>query len=281
MERFHPLHDNNAHILSSDNKMINNNTNEQINDNELFKLFYNYKYILSAMNNKEDCEYFINNLNMPLLLKRILLNYYVTSLVDTKNSDVFTPKESQANMSMLNMMYLLKPLNNIMYKDDIKVCIDDMLQKTEDPIQQKTLQRFINSKPNKPIKLVTYDNIQEKYVTKNCPHCGHFYKTNEKNKIYAICGYSTNLGYDWTGCQKDWCFQCGKKLCKSWDTHDLNIIENRSHDDKCCKKDAKINKKDYKLEYCQCAFTRAFLTSEPSGWKDKSENYAIHSMLGK
>lgn len=215
-----------------------NTMNEQINDNELFKLFYNYKNILSALQNREDCDYFINNLNMPLILKKILLNYCESRQISN-------------NISMLHMMYLLKPFNNILYKDDIKICIDDMLLKTTDTVQQKTLLRFLNSKPGRPIKLLPNDT-QDKTTTKPCPHCGHNYKTNDKNKSYVVCGFSTNTGYDWIGCQKDWCFQCGKKLCKAWDIHDLNILDNRIHDDKCCKKDAKINKKDYKMDYCQC-----------------------------
>ena len=45
---------------------------------------------------------------------------------------------------------------------------------------------------------------------------------------YAICGYNeeTNEGYDWNGCGCDWCFKCGKILCKKWQANDLFILTN-------------------------------------------------------
>ena len=179
-------------------------------------------------------------------LKSILLNYCLS-------------KKTNNNISMINLMCLLKPLNNITYKDDIKILIDDTLTKTTDVIQQKTLLRFLNYKPAKPAKLNKISDIQPNTPTlsKECPHCSHIYTTNDTTTTYVICGYGSkaNSGYDWIGCQRDWCFSCGKKLCKKWDENMLNVIENRTHNHKCCKKDAKKGAypQDYMQNYCQCS----------------------------
>ena len=73
------------------------------------------------------------------------------------------------------------------------------------------------------------------------------------NTAYVICGYpDANRGYDWKGCCSDWCFSCGKMLCKTWDRDDLNVESNRFHDDECCKIHAKKNGHSYPKDYCNC-----------------------------
>lgn len=82
-----------------------------------------------------------------------------------------------------------------------------------------------------------------------CPHCGNRNKSLSKTN-YIICGYNER-GYDESGCGKDWCFKCGKILCKNWKDHELNLMTNRYHDAKCCIKHAKKYDASYD-NYCQC-----------------------------
>lgn len=87
---------------------------------------------------------------------------------------------------------------------------------------------------------------------KNCPHCNQ--KTYKQKSDYMICGFTnngTNNGYDGTGCYKDWCYKCGKKLCKSWMHNKLFDETNRYHDTSCCKKYALTNCIDSE-EFCSC-----------------------------
>ena len=89
-------------------------------------------------------------------------------------------------------------------------------------------------------------------ISKNCPHCYHVMNMLE-NTTYVICGYtSPNQGYDWNGCGKDWCFQCSKMLCKSWEMNALHLQMNRNHDDECCSKHAQNNSHKYPEDYCHC-----------------------------
>ncbi len=230
-------------IMDNDiiNKIIKDNNNELESSEYLMKLYNKYKHILSGLNNFEDCEYIINKIHIPEKLKKILLN-------------ISQHRKTTNCLGMLNLIHILKPLNNLSSRDDIQQCIDETLMKTNDEIQIKTLNRFLNSKP---VKLNTniHRELNDQYITysfiyKKCPHCDHLYKTDNKNTSYVICGYEN--AYDWVGCKRDWCFQCGNKLCKSWDHDDLYLPINRFHNDKCCKKTAKKNKCHYSTEYCQC-----------------------------
>lgn len=91
----------------------------------------------------------------------------------------------------------------------------------------------------------------KKIITKCCPHCNHKISA-PKDTVYVICGYhDSNLGYDQKGCGKDFCFSCGKKLCKSWFENNLHNELNRYHDDTCCKMKAIDNDEEYS-NYCDC-----------------------------
>lgn len=125
---------------------------------------------------------------------------------------------------------------------------------TEDIAQISTIDAIIEMNNVKIMTVSPYKatNILNRYkVKKKCPHCNK--SCIEYNDVlYVICGYSGNKGYDWTGCSNDWCFQCGKRLCKSWDKNELYNKINRFHDKKCCKIDAQRLGCDYYEEYCQC-----------------------------
>lgn len=115
---------------------------------------------------------------------------------------------------------------------------------TNDTVQLNTLNRIIKTKQlqqsfDKPVRTI-----------KACPHCGEF-NIGDTNSYYTICGYPKK-GLSDTGCGNDWCFKCGKKLCKSWNYDELFNKSNRIHDSICCKKNAQIKKHRYPDEYCMC-----------------------------
>jgi len=144
--------------------------------------------------------------------------------------------------------------------DDIYMCdskttafdlISKISDKSNDDIYKKTLQRIANNKNYKKVENTKkIDPI--KTLAKSCPHCAHTISMPEKTN-YIICGYQNSiLGYDWSGCGRDWCFSCGKMLCKKWESDKLHLQMNRTHDDECCSKHAKDNGYVYPDDYCKC-----------------------------
>lgn len=125
-------------------------------------------------------------------------------------------------------------------------------------IDNTQLQTFIRATKNKPYQLIphpisTPPNPIKTQASKKCPHCDHLC-TVDIATTYIICGYhDTHTGYDWKGCGHDWCFKCGKCLCKTWDSNFLFLCLNRHHDNNCCKLHAKEHDKIYPNEYCQCS----------------------------
>lgn len=119
------------------------------------------------------------------------------------------------------------------------------IYQTKDKAQILALRRIINQK-NISIKK---DQSIYQLTSKKCPHC---YKLVESqiDTEYIICGYSEK-GYNWEGCGNDWCFKCGKKLCKNWFTNELFNISNRYHDSKCCYKHSIKQNNNYD-DYCKC-----------------------------
>jgi len=156
---------------------------------------------------------------------------------------------------------LLLQIDRIDDKKEFKDIYERIIYRIDDTIQLNTLYRIkeIKDKQLNKIKDICIDNNQDyntvtyKKIFKFCPHCNKkvFAKTNTK---YIICGYENenNNGFDWIGCGQDWCFQCNKKLCKSWDVDQLYNIHNRNHNIKCCKKHAIKTLDNYYENYCFC-----------------------------
>jgi len=138
---------------------------------------------------------------------------------------------------------IIKEIN----KEDVIDIVEKIMKETEDIAQINTINRILKYRR---IKLIKEENIIEDEITKLCPHCKKECVLN-KNTEYVICGYEYK-GYDLIGCGKDWCFQCNKKLCKSWNHDNLFIIKNRYHNNKCCKAHSIKTKMNYMEEYCQC-----------------------------
>lgn len=131
----------------------------------------------------------------------------------------------------------IKIINHIKKHKITKKTFNKIIKNTNDYVQIKCLKKVY--------KQVLNDTI---IIEKECPHCGHLNK-GTGNTNYIICGY-TKKGYDWEGCQRDWCFKCNKKLCKKWDVNELFLESNRIHNT-CCYRYAKKHNDNLDL-YCVC-----------------------------
>lgn len=218
-----------------------------------FSVIDKYKNIISGCRTRDDAIYIINKLTrcLPAHEKKLVLSYIDSfDLFDFGNDSFFK---------------ILEKMDSFKYQDKCQEYFDELIKSKPDTIktesQIKTLLRIINMKPKtaetKPRRDIGFYALTEttsKSIhseTRKCPHCGH--RCRRMDGKYVICGYSdTKTGYDWTGCGKDWCFDCGKKLCKSWTKDFLFLESNRIHNKKCCMKHAKELKEDFEKEYCTC-----------------------------
>jgi len=167
-------------------------------------------------------------------------------------------KKYENILDLKTMRSLLEMLDNIKYKDEADEIIKRYLEKTNDATQLKTLNRISKSKILRPINepkkesIIVYPDVDLGLINKQCPHCKEECSAHVDTS-YVICGYTnTKTGYNLVGCGKDWCFKCGKILCKKWDTHQLFLGINKYHDGECCKYHAKHNNKIYPDDYCMC-----------------------------
>lgn len=171
-------------------------------------------------------------------------------------------RKYESILDFTTLKSIIQMINKCKYKEDIDIIMYNInnLQYKLNDIQLKTIERLSKNKKNKPFvnnllkpEIQYLMNNKKIYnIIKSCPHCNH-QCINKNNTHYMICGHSNNhTGYDWKGCRRDWCFICGKMLCKTWATDQLFVESNRYHDDKCCKNHAIENERDYEKEYCQC-----------------------------
>ena len=141
--------------------------------------------------------------------------------------------------------YLEDYINNIAYSS-----IHRAKTKNFTNAQNDTITKIISMKP-KDETIINLPNIE-----KACPHCGRINKAPIGTK-YIVCGIDS-LGitpidnFD-NACLNDWCFSCGKKLCKNWYADKLYDEKNRTHTAECCKKHASEHGRTYQTEYCQCS----------------------------
>lgn len=207
-----------------------------------FDEFNRYKNIFSGLRTIPDCYYILSKLEVDTKTREIIL-----SIIEEKK------RNTDKNLDMKTMIEIVNELDSYKYREDVYAQIPHFMTKTNNLAQIRTFTRIANSKPLRP-EYMSMSKLKYKYhnlVTKKCPHCNHECKA-AKFTEYVICGYQHNGGYDWEGCGKDWCFKCGKILCKSWDSNMLFIEENRVHNGICCARHAEINEKKYPDDYCQC-----------------------------
>jgi hypothetical protein len=174
-------------------------------------------------------------------------------------NSIINGKVYENTMSIKNIYSVINDISLLTYKEDVIDLIDNICnEKNINETHKRTFLRTGAMKIFKPfIHTSNKKNIiqeTDNYERKPCPHCGHIC-TVAKDTEYIICGYTDqNKGYDYQGCGKDWCFKCGKLLCKIWDHDSLFLLMNRHHNGECCKNHAKENNNDYK-DYCQCINT--------------------------
>lgn len=206
-----------------------NNTYYDINK------YNEFNAILSGCKTIIDAHYFgeiyiKNNPEMRGIIKSMIIgkNYY-------------------KSLSLKDMMSIVHTINRYQYHDEIYELTNTYMKKTIDNVQLSTIKRISKNKIIRDSPL----DAEKKYVVKSCPHCEHKYSTSQDIK-QVICGYDNmKKGYDWKGCNRDWCFTCSKKLCKIWKDDQLFVPQNRKHDEFCCRNNAK-DEIDYLTNYCQC-----------------------------
>lgn len=174
-------------------------------------------------------------------------------------------KKYKDNIDINTKQVLMNNINNCTTRDEALDMISNVLNRSTDDVYIKTMERLAHKKYYRNSEYQvntsrnsfgntsknTTNNIN-KNINKKCPHC-NFGVTMPENTYYIICGYhNTITGFNWDGCGRDWCFHCGKMLCKHWITNSLNIYMNRTHDNICCSNHAVENGYNYPEDYCQC-----------------------------
>ena len=197
--------------------------------------------------------------NVKLYSKAIdIYNEYITksnnSTTHKLMKSVIDENRYKKALSKEEFFSLIDRINKFTFRDECTDIMNNIFSYTGDDAQINTIKRIINLKSMKP-DLVPLCNLRmipkkETIVTKPCPHCG-MVKTESSEMTYVICGYGTK-GFDWKGCGFDWCFSCGKKLCKCWNVNLLYNTKNRFHNNKCCKSHSLKTGGVYPDDYCQC-----------------------------
>jgi hypothetical protein len=199
------------------------------------KIYMDLKYLLLGCNSHIDSKKYCDEYTCEYPMHEL----YIKSLLN---------KEKYNNSILYDTKYLISLINDISkieYKENAINFINKIANYEKDIIYKRIFDRLINLKKENIIL-----SVNDK--TKKCPHC-NVICSGDDNMSYIICGYSDNKkGYNYIGCGKDWCFKCGKKLCKSWYYNFLNDDSNCFHDNSCCLKSVDNNNEKYKNEYCHC-----------------------------
>lgn len=183
---------------------------------------------------------------------QLIYTYYKDNISDPDELILF---ESLIDKDLFNnkisvdvFLHQLSELNETIFHENVTDIIDQLKEDNMNTAQINTLNRIYNKN-----KFKYQHKLKHNRIKKNCPHCNREYIGNEDD-YYAICGYSPHnnpKGYDHFGCQRDWCFRCGKKLCKNFQVDELFIHNNRIHNKKCCSQRAKLFGMNYN-DFCQC-----------------------------
>ena len=202
-------------------------------DNKKYK---EYRLLINSVTSNDDIEYIYN------LYSKQIKNPYIKYLMKSYTNSFY----NNYSIGIREFMNILDKFKDFKYRDDARDLIRTIFKRTINETQRNTIIRIIGRLPPKTIAVT---KISGKKTHKKCPHCQKFTESTI-DSTYVICGY-TERGFDLDGCGKDWCFRCGKKLCKSWYVHELFIHDNRYHNDKCCKLAAYRNNENRKM-YCRC-----------------------------
>lgn len=221
-----------------------NNDNNEIKD-----IYIKMKAILSGCRHISDAHYLANQ----FIEKYPQYKDFIYGLVYGKTY------EDELSMQMLRLV--VSEISRLEYTDDVINVIDTRCsEKKITSIQNRTFLRLSKMKKDKPfVPNNVYRAVTGGKIIKKCPHCKHEREGCDDTN-YVICGYRSGNshggggggGYDLRGCQRDWCFRCGKMLCKNWSEHQLFVKSNRYHVKSCCMQYALENNLNYMKDMCQC-----------------------------
>ena len=179
---------------------------------------------------------------------------YLT-FVSQKSNNVISNFEFVMDIDMIEKMSNIEKCNDV---------IDKLKSSTDDIVQINVLERIKNIKNNDDfIVSCVNDNA---HCKRKCPFCDNVVNGNVIDTRYVICGhglycdmFSNENKYAYfmnknsiSCCGNEWCFVCEKILCKNWTENKLYDINNRKHDEDCCRTHAQKYSKMYPFDYCQC-----------------------------
>lgn len=157
------------------------------------------------------------------------------------------------SISYEQMTKIINILTKLKYKEECNEYLENIKTMNNRRVvftqtQQDVFNKIISTKP--------FDDsyIDLPSIEKPCPHCGQV-NTAKIGTSYIVCGIDSKgiipigCGY----CFNDWCFMCGKKLCKNWYKNELYNEKNRIHNGTCCHNHAVLNNSNYLNDYCRCS----------------------------
>lgn len=206
-----------------------------------------YKILSSVVTSKADIKQLIDIYASKMSNK---------SLICILDNDLYSHRNDYT-IGVDEFMNMLDKLGSYSYRDDARNLVEKIFRRTCDTIQRNSVIRIISRKPPRS-NIITMKEVNSRnacdtdLMEKHCPHCGKREKYQSSAPTYIICGYY-DKGFDWVGCGRDWCFRCGKKLCKVWADNELFVKNNRFHNERCCKIAAHKNNESYNKLYCKCS----------------------------
>jgi hypothetical protein len=198
--------------------------------------YYKYKNVFSGAIGEDDMNYIRQRCSVEDLS-------IVDMIIRTNNEKQKCSKIKKVSHKL--MFDIMNDINQMKYVDEVQEYLNNCINNKYElnNVQQKVIDDIIATRSS------TYVNAN---LVKKCPHCGKEWKL-PLSTIYTVCGVDPNgkqpIG---DGCLKDWCYLCGKRLCKRWDIDKLYELQNREHNDFCCREHASKNKLDYEENYCHC-----------------------------
>lgn len=193
------------------------------------------------MNNKSHCARFcdltayINNPDgIDFLFSLAIINKTPIEIDMIRN--IYTSIRETRDDRLIGFLRYRDIIDNIIESNDrshIMKMINDLHNYKLSDAQKAIILRIMRHKH------ITYK--KDEIIVKPCPHCGKELLL-PVGSTYAICGRMMSMDQYTGGCGRDWCFLCGKKLCKSWDKNKLFMHSKRKHTSTCCIKYAKKNK---------------------------------------
>lgn len=212
-----------------------------IDDPRLHSLYDKLKYNVLGSKTKVDAH-------------SLLTRYVPDTRTHSLMTSLINGRKYERVYDLETMKKYIADLSASKYREDAYELIGQYALQTSDPAQMRTFTRIADLKPSKPQYISMKELRQrdrENMVTRKCPHCHHKCLL-PRETLYAICGYGPD-GYDWEGCGRDWCFRCGRKLCKAWEQDQLYLPTNRFHDSKCCRRHSLLHGTKYPDHYCRCS----------------------------